>query len=374
MMQKIKDLLALLRKDRRTQVIVGIIVLALLFLEFGKPRPYRPPPPPPLPTTIRAENDNVDDLVLAFKSSLDTVTSKLEESQERQQTLEKNMAEFEHRTADIFKKLLERMSELDRPAADPMPPLTGQDIEEPIELDELDAFGDVHTLDPTPLPDADQSRSAFIAPGDTVRIRLLAGVHAPTDGSPYPVLFQLVDDVAGPDSSSLPLGEARLVAAAQGSLVDSRALFRLTRLSIRLPNGKRKVVGVDGWVVGEDGIRGMAGILIDPIGRVILGAGFAGGISGLGEGLAAANSRTYIYGSGTTQTTTEDAAAYAAGQALTGAANQWSTIIKERLDKLVPVVQVLSGREATAIFSDGVTVDELYDALNEDDYSFAGLD
>lgn len=374
MMQKIKDFFILLKRDRKTQVIVGVIVLALLFLEFGKGRPHRLPPPPPMPTTIKSENDNVDDLVIAFKSSLDTVTEQLAESQEQQKALEDNMTEMEHRTADIFKKLLERIGELDRPVIEEPAPGPGGDFPPPEEVDELDAFGDVHTVDPTPLPASDPKRTAFIAPGDTVRIRLLAGVHAPTDGSPYPVLFQLVDDVAGPDSSSLPLGEARLVAAAQGSLIDSRALFRLTRLSIRLPNGKRKVVGVDGWVVGEDGIRGMSGILIDPIGKAILGAGFAGGVQGVGEGLSAANSRTIVYGNGTSQFIAEDTGKYAAGRAISGAADEWSDIIKDRIDRLVPVVQVLSGREATAIFSDGITVEDLYDSLDEDSYDFAGLE
>lgn len=374
MMQRVKDFLTLLKRDRKTQVIFGTIILALLFLEFGKGRPQRVPPPPPMPTTIKSENDNVDDLVLAFKSSLDSVSEQLAESQKQQKELESNMTEMEHRTADIFKKLLERIGELDRPVIEQPPVAPDGEFPVPEEVDELDSFGDVHVAEATPAAASDPKRTAFIAPGDTVRIRLLAGVHAPTDGSPYPVLFQLVDDVAGPDSSSLPLGEARLVAAAQGSLIDSRALFRLTRLSIRLPNGKRKVVPVDGWVVGEDGIRGMSGVLIDPIGKAILGAGFAGGVQGIGEGLSAANSRTIIYNNGTSQLVTDDTGKYAAGRAISGAADEWSDIIKDRIDRLVPVVQVLSGREATAIFSDGVTVDDLYDSLEEDSYDFAGLE
>ena len=83
----------------------------------------------------------------------------------------------------------------------------------------------------------------------------------------------------GPDGNAVPLGEARIIAAAQGSLTDSRVLFRLTRLSIRLPSGKRKEFPIDGWIVGEDGIRGLEGVLIDPIGKAIVGAGMAGGLA-----------------------------------------------------------------------------------------------
>ena len=109
-----------------------------------------------------------------------------------------------------------------------------------------------------------------------MRVKLLAGVNAPTDGTPYPVVLKLLGNVMGPDGNTIPLGEARLIAAAQGSLTDSRVLFRLTRLSIRLPNGRRKEFAIDGWVVGEDGIRGMSGVLIDPIGKAIGGAAMAG--------------------------------------------------------------------------------------------------
>jgi hypothetical protein len=209
-------------------------------------------------------------------------------------------------------------------------------------------------------------------PGDSVRVKLLAGVNAPTDGTPYPVVLKLIGDVIGPDGNSVPLGEARVIAAAQGSLTDSRVLFRLTRLSIRLPNGRRKEFGIDGWVVGEDGIRGMEGVLIDPIGKAIAGAGMAGGLAGLGQGLAAANT-VNRFGVGNTPDTSfvQDGkmGEYAAGMALSSAAKEWNSIIRERLAQLVPVVQVLSNREATAVFSQSLTVPDLLEQLDEEDPS-----
>jgi hypothetical protein len=73
------------------------------------------------------------------------------------------------------------------------------------------------------------------------------------------------------------------------------------------------------------------------------------------------------------QTTTIDVtgnvAAFAAGQGASGAAREWSGIIRDRLSQMVPVVQVLSGREATAIFAKNVTISGLYDQLEEDEDS-----
>jgi hypothetical protein len=215
-------------------------------------------------------------------------------------------------------------------------------------------------------------------PGDSVRVKLLAGVNAPTDGTPYPVVLKLVGDVMGPDGNSVPLGEARIIAAAQGSLTDARVLFRLTRLSLRLPNGKRREFPIDGWIVGEDGIRGMEGVLIDPIGKAIVGAGMAGGLAGLGQGIAAANVQNRVYANGNTQSSvnTNDIPAYAGGVALSSAATEWQQIIRDRLAQLVPVVQVLSGREATAVFSQSLAIPELLEQLDEEDPAvvFTSLD
>ena len=204
--------------------------------------------------------------------------------------------------------------------------------------------------------------------GDSVRLKLLAGVRAPTDGTPYPVVFKLVGDVYGPDGTALPLGEARLVAAAQGSLVDSRVLYRLSSLNIRLPSGRNDVLPVDGWVVGEDGIRGMEGVLIDPFGKAIGATGFAGGLAAFGNAVATnqTTTNTNVYG-GTTSTVTGDDLTYAAGRALGGAANTYSDLIKERLRLLVPHVEVLSGREATAVFSKSFTIKGLFEEIDSDE-------
>jgi hypothetical protein len=215
-------------------------------------------------------------------------------------------------------------------------------------------------------------------PGDSVRVKLLAGVNAPTDGTPYPVVLKLISNVMGPDGNAVPLGEARIIAAAQGSLTDSRVLFRLTRLSIRLPSGKRKEFPIDGWIVGEDGIRGLEGVLIDPIGKAIVGAGMAGGLAGLGQGIAAANVQNRLYANGNQYSTVDsgDVGKYAGGVALSSTATEWQAIIKDRLSQLVPVVQVLSGREATAVFSQSIAIPELLEQLDEEDPSvvYASLD
>ena len=174
-------------------------------------------------------------------------------------------------------------------------------------------------------------------------------MNAPTDGTPYPVVFKLVGPVEGPDGSSLDLGEARLIAAAQGSETDGRALFRLTQLSIRHPNGRRAVVDVDGWIVGEDGVRGMQGKLIDKLGRLIAATAIVSGVSAFGERLDQRTNVRVTNGGGLGISGND--LDFAAASAITDASNRLGGVLLNRYESLIPVVEILSGREAAAIFS-----------------------
>jgi hypothetical protein len=340
------------------------------------------------PDAVASHNDPNErwtDLIERFNGQLNQLTTQSAALREDLDAQKKSMQEYEATTAEIFKKILERIATLQEnssnqqvPAGNPQsigeitaPDLVGA------QPDELEGLGapDVPAAPPA-LPV--KPKLAAVMPGDSVRVKLLAGVNAPTDGTPYPVVLKLIGDVMGPDGNSVPLGEARIIAAAQGSLTDARVLFRLTRLSLRLPNGKRREFPIDGWIVGEDGIRGMEGILIDPIGKAIVGAGMAGGLAGLGQGIAMANVQNRVYANGNTQSSVNsgNVPEYAGGVALSSAATEWQQIIRDRLQQLVPVVQVLSGREATAVFSQSLAIPELLEQLDDEDPAvvFTSLD
>jgi hypothetical protein len=385
--QFLKDLPMRLRSDRKTQVVAGLLVVGLMYLSFADntPRRTRKAPKPKEEETLNDPNERWTDLIERFNGQLNQLTTQSNALRDDVDSQKKAMKEFEETTAEIFKKLLERMAELQNSAGSVQPAATGPrnigDVTAPDLIgappEELEGLGVVEEVAAPPAPPI-KPKLAALMPGDSVRVKLLAGVNAPTDGTPYPVVLKLISNVMGPDGNAVPLGEARIIAAAQGSLTDSRVLFRLTRLSIRLPSGKRKEFPIDGWIVGEDGIRGLEGILIDPIGKAIVGAGMAGGLAGLGQGIAAANVQNRVYPNGGQVTTVDqgDVGKYAAGVALSSTATEWQAIIKDRLSQLVPVVQVLSGREATAVFSQSIAIPELLEQLDEEDPSvvYASLD
>jgi hypothetical protein len=379
-MQVVKDFALKLRSDRKTQVLSGLACLALMYLFLGesKTRGPRKPPPTPVQDVQNDPNERWTDLMERFGSEVRGLTQAANQNKQDILDLKKNMTEYEATTAEIFKKILERLQEVDtariNESGRPGPTSLGGDdgtilaASAPSELVPLgppDAVGDA------PPPRPKQVKLAAIMPGDSVRVKLLSGVNAPTDGSPYPVVLKVISDVQGPDGNSLPIGEARVIAASQGSLTDSRVLLRLTRLSMRLPNGRRKEFAVDGWVVGEDGIRGMEGVLIDPIGQVIGASAIAGGISGIGQGISQGN-RVNNFGAAGNQTSfvqNGQIPEFAAGVAASSAAQEYVSIIRQRASQLVPVVQALSGREATAIFSQSLAIPDLLDQLDDEDPS-----
>jgi len=379
MSQFVKDLGLRLRSDRKTQVIAGLVVIAILFLVFADNTPRRRGAPRQTETVSGAgdTNERWTDLVTRFTGQINTLTQETTSLREEMATQKKTMAELEATTAEIFKKILERLAEVqssNQHGSNPASPVAvGDQTVEGLAAaasDELESLSPVEPIAAQP-PAQEKLKLASIMPGDSVRVKLLAGVNAPTDGTPYPVVLKLVGDVLDPDGNAIPLGEARLIAAAQGSLTDQRALFRLTRLSVRLPNGQRKEFATDGWIVGEDGIRGLEGVLIDPIGKAIAGAGMAGGLQGLGLGIAgsARQYRSGIWGSNLSYVENSDIPEYAGGMALASAANEWGNIIRDRVAQMVPVVQVLSGREATAVFSQSLPIPNLLEQLDEEDPS-----
>lgn len=395
MVQTLKDLALRFKAERKTKFIVGIIVLFAV-VWFIAPEPQtrqrqaasNAQKAQPSTGTI-AQQEAYSDVVERFRRDLESNQSENKELKTELSKQRQALDEYQQRTADIFKKMLEKMADQNggggiqtassAPPPGPVDVTDGSQSQlEPISgPQELDTFGmDQGDIAPPPLPEP--PKEAFVGAGDSVRVKLLAGVNAPTDGTPYPVVFSLISDVYGPDGSALPLGEARLIAAAQGSLTDSRALFRLTSMNVRLPDGRRVVKRVDGWIVGEDGIRGMPGSLIDPLGKAIAGAGLAGLIQGLGQGLEYGNSTTTVNDGGflglsTSTTVTGSPYEYAAGRGVRAMGSEWAGIIKDRLSEMVPVVQVLSGREGTAVFARSLSIKGLFQQIASEEESDGSL-
>ncbi|MBX7139294.1 MAG: hypothetical protein K1X83_15070 [Oligoflexia bacterium] len=396
--QKFNDLLMLVKTQRRYQIALGFLAVVFIYLYISGPGTPRKPvnnarrnraEEIERKTKTTANEENANDIMVAFQSSVKDMRAKLDENVKADAERDKKLESYNERTAEIFKKILDRMSDQEAQrgisdtaggvGADGPAPVDVADLEPGADsgagADSLEQFGSLNAPEAPPPPPAEPEKVAFIGAGDSVTVKLLAAVNAPTDGTPYPVLFKLDGDVQGPDGSSLPLGEARLIAAAEGSLTDSRVLFRLVKLNIRLPDGRRKVMDVDGWIVGEDGIRGMQGIPIDPIGKGIAAGGMVGALGAVGNAFAQTESTTEQTANGDfREIVTGDVGKFAAGKAAAGMANSWGKIVSDRVKQLVPHIQVYSGRTGTAVFAQSVAIKGLFDNSGDESDVFSPVD
>ncbi len=255
------------------------------------------------------------------------------------------------------------------------------------EPETLETFGGQEAPLPVPPTPPQLTRRTFISPGDAVQLRLLTGVAAPVDGTPYPVMFKLLGPVSGPDGSALDLGEGRIVAAAQGSETDGRVVYRLTDLAFRNSDGRRSVVKIDGWVVGEDGIRGMRGKVIDKLGQVILATMAYSGAAATGDAVLRRyqnnfNTNNSFLGIAPGQRRNSAAVDLslngndldlATASALTDGGIRVTQLLLDKYEKMVPVVEVNSGRDVVAVFSRGAEV-SVYDDEEEGGVHTAALD
>lgn len=377
MNEKIRDLKLLVKNDRRVWFF-GAFVLAALFIWSltNQPNRRRHIPDDKPSNQGMGTTEQYGDLIQAFKNDIES--AKKEQAQ-MNDVLTRNTVELkEHkeRVSGIFETIVDKFENLQR-EVDSLAAALKQQQEAPTSEqaknlegpDTVESIGfDTPNVAPPP-PEPKPLRVSVIAPGDSVDVELLTGVNAPVDGTPYPVVFKLSGPISGPDGSTLDLGEARLIAAAQGSESDSRALFRLSSLSLRHSSGRRAVVKVDGWVVGEDGVRGMTGRLIDKLGRLILATAGVSFAAALGQRIDGSRFNRNN-GNGGFRVTPNDVN-LATASALTDASNRLGQILLNRYESLIPVVEVLSGREAVAIFSQSAEIGVLEDDQDYGDGVYA---
>ncbi len=363
MNDRIKDLKLRLQHDRRIWAVAGVITLGTviwLLTDTDKRHPSLPQSTTQASKQGMGEIEAYQDLITSFRSKINDLSTATKEQQQIVKRIDTDFQEHKQRATGIFETLVDKLEELGR-AVDRLEQNSkagtenvsgSSDTDTSGEPDALESIGFQEATVPPPPPPPKPLRVSVISPGDSVPLQLLTGVNAPVDGTPYPVVFKLTGPISGPDGSALDVGEARLVAAAQGSETDGRALFRLTDLAIRHKDGRRSVVKVDGWVVGEDGVRGMQGKLIDKLGRLIASTAGYSFVAALGESLDDQADAVNAENTGSGDiTVTSDDLSVATASALTDASNRLGQILLDRYEKLVPVVEVLSGRQVAAVFS-----------------------
>ncbi len=317
---------------------------------------------------VREQANQVDRISKEQKAAQEKLTGVISEMVVRMEVMDEAMKNLEKKVQEPDPNASQGVSQVSQ----------DQSLAQQSEPDELTSFGGNEPPPPAPPLPPQITKRTFIAPGDAVQLRLLTGVAAPVDGTPYPVMFKLLGPISGPDGSALDLGEARIVAAAQGSETDGRVVYRMTDLAFRNSDGRRSVVKIDGWIVGEDGIRGMRGKVIDKLGQVILATMAYSGAAATGDAVLRRyqnNFNTFNSFLGVRPQNRRNSSAVnlnltgndmdlAAASALTDGGIRITQMLLDKYEKMVPVVEVNSGRDVVAVFSRGAEV-SVYDEEEE---------
>jgi conjugal transfer pilus assembly protein TraB len=210
--------------------------------------------------------------------------------------------------------------------------------------------------------DAARTVSSFL-PVSFTRGILLGGVDAPTGGqaqsNPHPVLIRMADNSVLPNQFRGEYRECFVIAAGYGDISSERAYLRTETLSCVRGDGATLEVPIQGTVYGEDGKVGMRGRLVTKQGQMLANALLAGVVSGIGQGLATANTSYATSPLGTVASSESQADAYRAGlgSGVGKALDRLAQYYIKLAENTFPVIEVDAGRQGDVVITKGVRID-----------------
>ncbi|MBM3632389.1 MAG: hypothetical protein FJX03_01590 [Alphaproteobacteria bacterium] len=210
--------------------------------------------------------------------------------------------------------------------------------------------------------------SDLYLPGGTyckavVDMGVAASTATNSQGNPEPIKLRLVDDGNLPGGLKGQVRDAVLIGACYGDISSERARCRLESLTWKDKNGTQIEKSIEGWVVGEDGLAGIRGQVVDRSGAVAREAFGAAMLSAAANFLKfEATSGTYAsspFGTPFGQTNAlskEDALKGAAASGAGNALDKLAEFSIKRAEQMQPVIMVASGRVVDVLLKSGVSL------------------
>jgi conjugal transfer pilus assembly protein TraB len=198
--------------------------------------------------------------------------------------------------------------------------------------------------------------------GTFVNAVMLNGLAAPTGNlgqrNPHPILLELVDYGNLPNRFSHRVKSCRVIAAGHGELSDERAYIRLERLSCVLRSGEVISKEAKGYITGEDGKNGLAGLLVTKQGAFVARSLLAGIFSGLGRAIGQSYSNVSTSALGTVESIDpSDVGKAGVAEGISTATERVADWYLERADEVFPFVEIEAGRIVTVTFTEDIDLD-----------------
>lgn len=192
---------------------------------------------------------------------------------------------------------------------------------------------------------------------------LTTGIAANTSlnaqSDPQPAMVRITDKGMLPRGFKADIKEAVVIAACYGDISSERANCRLNKLLLVERNGEVQTRKVEGWLIGDDGIPGVKGKVIDRAGEVVRGAFWAGILSGMSNYFkAAAQEPVYtLTGVGAVETRKpedRDVLKAAGANGVGNALEKIADFALKRAEQMQPVIIVNPGRSVDVVFKEDV--------------------
>lgn len=199
---------------------------------------------------------------------------------------------------------------------------------------------------------------AFIPATSHVRVRSLNGVLAPahpqSSATPHPIFFEIEGEVIMPNGARYDLTGCRVSAVAWGVLSEERVHARTENLACVI-DGETIQVAVKGSVMGDDGMHGLPGKIVEKQGQMILNSVSAAIMSGIGQSFALSNVTQSDTLLGASASVTPGRAFEAGfGRGLGNSFDRISEYYLRAANNLHPAIEVGSAIPADLVFSLGV--------------------
>lgn len=215
-----------------------------------------------------------------------------------------------------------------------------------------------------PLPkDKPKSVEEVIPAGTYAAGVLTSGVVASTalnaQGDPQPVMVRLTSPGMLPRGFKTDIKEAVIIAACYGDISSERANCRLNKLLLVERNGEIISKKAEGWLIGDDGIPGIKGKVVDKAGEVVRSSFWAGLLGGIASYFkAAAEQPQFLLTGGgaaeTKQISQSEMMKSAGASGVSNALEKIADFALKRAEQMQPVIVVNPGRSVDVVFKEEV--------------------
>ncbi|MEI8321205.1 MAG: TraB/VirB10 family protein [Alphaproteobacteria bacterium] len=196
---------------------------------------------------------------------------------------------------------------------------------------------------------------------------LTSGIAASTSlnaqSDPQPAMVRLTGKGILPKGFRSDIKEAVIIAACYGDISSERANCRLNKLLIMEHNGEVLSKKVEGWLIGDDGIPGIKGVVVDKAGPVVRGAFWSGLLSGFATYFKAAAQQPQfaLTGGGAVETQKMSNSTLLQSAGANGVSNALEKIADfaiKRAEQMQPVIMVDPGRGVDVVFKEEVDLSD----------------